>query len=349
MTGNIFNYDTVSLTNDKKGILIVDQTKLPNHLVFTELRTLQEIAGAICTLKVRGAPAIGIAASFAISAMLNSMDIHSVEELINEFNRLKSVLTGTRPTAVNLINSLNRLETRFHELIRESGADIKSICRELLDESEKIKRDDIDANIKIAENAFEMLNGTGSVMTVCNAGHLAVSRYGTALAPFYLSKSRGREIKVFACETRPLLQGARLTAFELMKAGIDVTLICDNMAATVMAQGRVDAVITGCDRIAKNGDTANKIGTLMLAVLAKHFNIPFYVAGPSSTIDLSSNSGSGFVIEERSPEEITQMWYKERMAPEGVNVYNPAFDITPAELISAVITEKGVFKFPYNF
>ena len=349
MVKNLFEYDSVSLCDNGEGLKILDQTKLPSEEVFIILKNEDEFTDAICSLKVRGAPAIGIAASYALFVLMNNSGIKSVEDYSAEFSRIKNLLLNTRPTAVNLSNALKRMEMRYNESLKDNSVTTDLINQKLRIEADLIKNEDINSNLEIAKYTLSLLKPSMSILTYCNAGHLAVSRYGTALAPIYLAKSKGWNIKVYACETRPLLQGARLTSFELMRAGVDVTLLCDSMVGSLMSEGKIDAVITGCDRIAQNGDTANKIGTSSIAVLAAYYKIPFYVAGPSTTIDNDSLTGDGFVIEQRSPDEVTEMWYSKRMAPKDINVYNPAFDVTKSQLISAIITEKGIFNYPYNF
>lgn len=233
-------------------------------------------------------------------------------------------------------------------VVAHSVNPVSEIVELLRVEAEAIRAEDAAACRKIGENCLSLLRPGMGILTHCNAGHLAVSEYGTALAPVYLGEERGYGFKVFADETRPLLQGARLTAYELQKVGVDVTLICDNMASAVMRKGWVQAVVVGCDRVAANGDTANKIGTSGVAILARYYGIPFYVLGPTSTIDLNCPDGDSIVIEERNPKEITDMWYASRMAPEGVKAYNPAFDVTPHDLITAIITEKGIAYPPFR-
>ncbi|MDO9680520.1 MAG: S-methyl-5-thioribose-1-phosphate isomerase [Bacteroidales bacterium] len=349
MNEALFEYDSVSICNNGLGLKILDQTKLPNEEVFIILHHEDDFTDAITSLKVRGAPAIGIAAAYGLSVLMCNSGIKSIDDYRNEFARVKNLLLKTRPTAVNLSNALNRMEDRFLKISKDKNITVEQINQKLREEAELIKNEDISSNLEIAKNAISLLKPSMSILTHCNAGHLAVSRYGTALAPIYLAKSKGWNINVYSCETRPLLQGARLTSFELMRAGIDVTLLCDNMVSSLMSEGKIDAVITGCDRIARNGDTANKIGTSSIAVLASYYKIPFYVAGPSTTIDNDSLTGDSFVIEQRSPEEVTEMWYSERMAPKNISVYNPAFDVTKSQLISAIITEKGIFRYPYKF
>ena len=255
-------------------------------------------------------------------------------------DEIKEYLAGSRPTAVNLVAALNRME---RVLVAHPTLSVPEWKELLYKEAIAIREEDAAACRQIGENCLELLRPGMGILTHCNAGHLAVSEYGTALAPIYLGQERGYGFKVFADETRPLLQGARLTAYELSRAGVDVTLICDNMASVVMRKGWVHAVVVGCDRVAANGDVANKIGTSGVAILARHYKIPFYVLGPTSTIDGSCPDGDSIVIEERNPDEVTEMWYSRRMAPKDVKVYNPAFDITPHELITAIITEKGIF------
>lgn len=349
MVKNLFEYDSVSLCDNGEGLKILDQTKLPNEEVFIILQNEADFTDAICSLKVRGAPAIGIAAAYALFVLMNNSGIKRVPDFSAEFSRIKNLLLNTRPTAVNLSYALNRMEFRYNECLKDKSVTTEQINHKLRAEAELIKNEDINSNLEIAKNAISLLKPSMSILTHCNAGHLAVSRHGTALAPIYLAKSKGWNIKVYACETRPLLQGARLTSFELKRAGVDVTLLCDNMVSSLMSEGKIDAVITGCDRIALNGDTANKIGTSSIAVLAAYYKIPFYVAGPSTTIDNDSLTGDSFVIEQRSPDEVTEMWYSKRMAPKDISVYNPAFDVTKSQLISAIITEKGIFRYPYNF
>lgn len=344
---NIFGWDSVHYSESKKTMIILDQTLLPNKESFISINKESLLKDAIKTLKVRGAPAIGIAAAIGVAVILERFPAKRNSQLINEFERLSKELILLRPTAVNLKNSLDRL---YAALIEHSfGYEVKELKALLLKEALAIKEEDIAANIKMAQSALTLLKPGNTIITYCNAGHLAVSRYGTALSPIYLAKERGIDMKVYVCETRPLLQGARLTAYELKKAGVDFTLICDNMVAHLMAQGEIDAVITGCDRVATNGDTANKIGTHTLSVCASYYNIPHYIIGPSTTIDKNCPSGNHIKIEERDSAEITDMWYNKKIAPSDIKVFNPAFDITPAKLISAIITEKGIFRFPYKF
>jgi len=340
----LFDLKTVSLSEDANSVIILDQTQLPAKEVYLSLSTAEEVWDAIYKLKVRGAPAIGIAAGYGLAVCCRQVETNDVNLFYEELRRLKDYLASSRPTAVNLVAALNRIEGVFLQNRNKSVEEIKEI---ILKESQLIRQEDAMACRRIGENCLSLLRPGMGILTHCNAGHLAVSEYGTALAPVYLGEERGYGFKVFADETRPLLQGARLTAYELMKAGVDVTLICDNMASSVMQKGWVQAIVVGCDRIAANGDVANKIGTSGVAILARYYGIPFYVLGPTSTVDMDCATGRSIIIEERYPEEITEMWYSERMAPENVKVYNPAFDVTPHELITAIITEKGIIYPPF--
>lgn len=342
---NIADLKTVRLSQDRRSVVILDQTCLPGAEVYVSLSSAEEIWEAIYKLKVRGAPAIGIAAAYGIYVCSRQIKADTYDDFYKEFLRIKNYLASSRPTAVNLMATLDRMEKVVTACLMEP---IPDIVERLHAESEAIRAEDAAACRKIGENCLSLLRPGMGLLTHCNAGHLAVSEYGTALAPIYLGEERGYAFKVFADETRPLLQGARLTTYELQKAGVDVTLICDNMASVVMQKGWVQAVVVGCDRVAANGDTANKIGTSGVAILARHYGIPFYVLGPTSTIDLNCPDGDSIVIEERNPEEITDMWYASRMAPEGVKAYNPAFDVTPHDLITAIITEKGIAYPPFR-
>ncbi len=337
--------ETVKLDDAGGALVIVDQTLIPNETRYLRLTKPEEIWEAIRSLRVRGAPAIGIAAAFGAYLGVKGSTATDFESFYSEFQKVKEYLASSRPTAVNLFWALDRMEKC---LLRNRERTIPEIKEALRAEAEAIKEEDIRANRAIGEYALSLLKPGMGILTHCNAGALATAAYGTALAPIYLGQERGYNFKVFADETRPLLQGARLTAYELMQAGVDVTLICDNMASAVMKNGWVQAVLVGCDRVAANGDTANKIGTSGLAVLAKHYGIPFYVCGPTSTIDLNCPTGADIVIEERPPEEVTELWYARRMAPAGVKVYNPAFDVTDAGLITAIITEYGIARPPYT-
>ncbi|MFC1499226.1 S-methyl-5-thioribose-1-phosphate isomerase [Verrucomicrobiota bacterium] len=319
-------------------VRILDQTKLPCETVFIDTVDLEEIFTAIKTLQVRGAPAIGIAAAMGTAAAVQEADFKSSQELVQEVERTANYLAGARPTAVNLFWALERMKRTAVENTHVSVSEFK----ELLAKEACLIRDEDAAMCKaIGKHGASLLKDGDAVLTHCNAGGLAVSEFGTALAPIYTAIEQGKNIRVYADETRPLLQGSRLTVWELMQANIDVTLICDNTAAQVMKEGRINAVFVGADRIAANGDAANKIGTYGLAVLAKAHGIPFYVLAPTSTIDSKTPSGKEIPIEERGHEEITRGFGK-LTAPADTKVYSPAFDVTPAELITAIICEKGI-------
>jgi len=324
---------------------LLDQRLLPEQTVYLKLKTPEDVWEAIRELKVRGAPAIGIAAAYGV-VLGTAGFAGTVEQLAAEVRRHAEYLATSRPTAVNLFWALDRMKARAQALA-DSDVPTEQAIAALLDEAKRIQAEDEETNRRIGEHALTLFQDGMGVLTHCNAGGLATSKYGTALAPFYLALEQGIHLKVFADETRPVLQGARLTAFELQQAGVDVTLITDNMAGHVMSKGWVQAVIVGTDRVAANGDVANKIGTYGVAVLAKAHNIPFYVACPMSTIDLSTPTGADIPIEERHPDEVTH-GFGRRTAPEGVAVYNPAFDVTPSRLVTAIITEKGIVRAPYD-
>lgn len=324
---------------------LLDQRLLPEEIVYLPLTTPAEVWEAIRELKVRGAPAIGIAAAYGV--VLGVLGFQgTAEQLAEKVYSHAEYLATSRPTAVNLFWALDRMKARTQTLV-QAGTATEPIIQALLEEAKRIHAEDEQTNRLIGEHALTLFSDGMGVLTHCNAGGLATAKYGTALAPFYLALEQGIRLKVFADETRPVLQGARLTAFELHQAGVDVTLITDSMAGHVMSKGWVQAVIVGTDRVAANGDVANKIGTYSVAVLAKAHNIPFYVACPLSTIDLSTPTGADIPIEERNPDEIS-VGFGKRTAPVGVSVYNPAFDVTPNELVTAIITEKGIVKAPYT-
>ncbi|AZN40197.1 S-methyl-5-thioribose-1-phosphate isomerase [Paenibacillus albus] len=323
---------------------LLDQRLLPEEIVYLPLVTTQDVWEAIRHLKVRGAPAIGIAAAYGV--VLGSRDAGEASAWLTAVKEAAAHLATSRPTAVNLFWALDRMTARADALAAD-GSDLAACKEALLQEAITIQSEDEETNRLIGEHALTLFQDGMGVLTHCNAGGLATAKYGTALAPFYLALEQGIKLRVFADETRPVLQGARLTAFELQQAGVDVTLICDNMAGMVMSKGWIDAVIVGTDRVAANGDVANKIGTYSVAVLAKAHGIPFYVASPLSTIDLNTPSGAEIPIEERNAEEITEGFGK-RTAPAGVKVFNPAFDVTPNEYVTAIITEKGIVKPPFD-
>lgn len=342
---NIMDYDTVRLDDENNAVVIIDQTKLPGKIEIISLHTAQEIWNAIYLLQVRGAPAIGVAAAYGIYVLAKRMDTEEYDTFYREFVRQKEYLDSSRPTAVNLSWALNRMQ-RVVEA--HSGETVAQIKEALHRESVAIQEEDIWVCRMIGEHGLTLVKPGDGILTHCNAGQLATSKYGTATAPIYLGEERGYHFHVFADETRPLLQGARLTAFELQSSGVDVTLICDNMSATVMKNGWVNAVFVGCDRVAANGDAANKIGTSVVAAVAKYYGVPVYICAPTSTIDLNTPTGAEIKIEQRPAEEVTEMWYKERMAPEGIKVFNPAFDVTDHELIAGIVTEYGVARAPYT-
>ena len=339
------DYDTVRLDDENNAVVIIDQTKLPGKIEIISLHTAQEIWNAIYLLQVRGAPAIGVAAAYGIYVLAKRMDTEDYDTFYREFVRQKEYLDSSRPTAVNLSWALNRMQ-RVVEA--HSGETVAQIKEALHRESVAIQEEDIWVCRMIGEHGLTLVKPGDGILTHCNAGQLATSKYGTATAPIYLGEERGYHFHVFADETRPLLQGARLTAFELQSSGVDVTLICDNMSATVMKNGWVNAVFVGCDRGAANGDAANKIGTSVVAAVAKYYGVPVYICAPTSTIDLNTPTGAESKIEQRPAEEVTEMWYKERMAPEGIKVFNPAFDVTDHELIAGIVTEYGVARAPYT-
>ncbi|HPJ01821.1 MAG TPA: S-methyl-5-thioribose-1-phosphate isomerase [Candidatus Limiplasma sp.] len=341
---DILPFETVTLDDENSALVLIDQTRLPNDVVMLRLQALEDIREAIRSLQVRGAPAIGVAAAFGLYLAAKQSKATTFADFAAELKSASDTLNTARPTAVNLSWALRRMEAAAHRHQQEPVARIQEI---LYQECMEIYTEDIAMCRQIGEHGLTLLKDGDGILTHCNAGRLATSKYGTALAPVHLGQERGMRFKVYADETRPLLQGARLTAFELMQSGVDVTVLCDNMASQVMKNGWVQAVLVGCDRVARNGDVCNKIGTSALAILAKHYGIPFYVLGPSSTLDFSIETGDEIVIEQRGAEEVTQLWYQRPMAPPGVSVYNPAFDITPHELITAIVTEKGIIRPPY--
>lgn len=387
----ILDYETVDLDLETDELVIIDQTLLPGKTEIIRLKTAQEIWDAIYLLRVRGAPAIGVAAAMGIYILAKQIaveknmldrtngagqsEIKNVarEETLNneqiktlnneqpetqnasqleifeifyaEFVKQKDFLNSARPTAVNLSWALERMDRLCQSM---KGKTVADIIVSLQKEAIEIKNEDIRVCKAIGEYGLSLVKPGDGILTHCNAGQLATCKYGTATAPIYLGHERGYNFKVFADETRPLLQGARLTAYELHSAGVDVTLICDNMASTVMKNGWINAVFVGCDRVAANGDAANKIGTSGVAAIAKYYGVPVYICAPTSTIDMNTPTGTEIKIEQRPAEEVTEMWYKERMAPDGVKVFNPAFDVTDHELIAGIVTEYGVATAPYE-
>jgi methylthioribose-1-phosphate isomerase len=331
---------SIQWKNDR--LILLDQTRLPNEVSLLHLSSIEEVWLAIRHLQVRGAPAIGMAAAYGLYLGIQTSKEKNETELLRNIDQMSDYLMRARPTAINLRWALNRLRNKAY-LLHQKEENASSIKKALLQEALLIQFEDEQACRRIGEHGLPLFQDGMGVLTHCNAGSLATAKYGTATAPFYLAKDKAMNLRIFVDETRPVLQGARLTAWELKQAGLDVTLICDNMAAMVMGKGWIQAVIVGTDRVAGNGDVANKIGTYGLAVLANAHQIPFYVAAPLSSIDLDTLDGTQIHIEERPSEEITA-GFGLRTAPEGIQVYNPAFDITPHSLITAFVTEKGIVR-----
>ncbi|TFE01769.1 S-methyl-5-thioribose-1-phosphate isomerase [Jeotgalibacillus salarius] len=327
---------------ESDAIRLLNQQKLPGEVEYIFLKTIEDVWDSISELKVRGAPAIGITAAFGLALWAKKSGLNNLEILKSELGVKAEYLNSSRPTAVNLSWALQRLLKAAEE-----EASAEKVIERLETEAILIQQQDEETCKRIGEYGFSLLPDNANVLTHCNTGAIATSKYGTALGAFYIAKERGADLHVYATETRPVLQGARLTAWELQQAEIDVTLITDNMAAHVLKTKKIDAVLVGADRITANGDTANKIGTYGIAILAKAHGIPFYVAAPLSTIDLHTATGDDIVIEERHAEEVTHIGGK-RIAPEDINVFNPAFDVTPSGLISGIVTEKGIVTGDYH-
>lgn len=345
---------TVKLSTERDCVNIIDQTLLPGQIKRINLGTEEEIWEAIKKLRVRGAPAIGVCAAIGLAVLANKISADDFEGFYSEFKRIKEYLASSRPTAVNLFWALNRMDRKVLELQNSSVSDIKE---KLFEEALVIQAEDIQISRSIGEYGFELMKKMKKegrelgILTHCNAGTLATAKYGTALAPVYTALEhgwKGTDIHVYCDETRPLLQGARLSAFELSESGVVTTLQCDNMASMLMKQGKIDMVFVGTDRVAANGDVANKIGTSGVAILANYYGIPFYVCAPSSTVDLQTMTGADIPIEMRDKSEVSELWYRERMAPDGIDIFNPAFDVTDHELVTAIITEKGIVAEPYE-
>lgn len=335
----------IRFSDDDTAVEIIDQTKLPVQEIILHLDTPKECYDAIKSLAIRGAPAIGIFASYSMYVLMKPYKDLPYEAFKKKFDEIREYLNSSRPTAVNLSWALKRLNALVEA---SSKLPVSEIIALLKKEAIAIREEDIEMCRKISEYGLSLLKDGDGVLTHCNAGPLATSRYGTGQGPFYLAKEKGMHIKVFADETRPLLQGARLTSYELEKAGVDVTLICDNMASIVMKNGWVQACFVGCDRVAANGDFANKIGTSGVAILAKHYGIPFYTLGPTSTIDMNCPDGDHIPIELRDPDEIKELWYEKPMALDSVKCYNPSFDVTDHSLVTAIVTEKGICYPPFT-
>ncbi len=326
-----------------EGVRFIDQTRLPMEEIYVTCRDYREVATAIRDMIVRGAPAIGVSAAMGVALGVRDSKARNVAELRPEFDEICNTLASTRPTAVNLFWAIQRMRDRFEELSSES---LPTIKRELIEEAQRMYLADIAACKMMGRNGAVLMPSSGGVLTHCNAGALATCGYGSALGVIRAAVEAGKKIHVFADETRPFLQGSRLTAWELTKDGIPTTVISDNMAGAMMKQGKIGAVVVGADRIAANGDVANKIGTYTVAVLAKEHAIPFYVAAPWSTIDLATLTGDLIPIEQRSAREVTHLAGKQ-LTPEGVSIENPAFDVTPHRYVAAIITERGIAKAPY--
>ncbi|HTD54772.1 MAG TPA: S-methyl-5-thioribose-1-phosphate isomerase [Silvibacterium sp.] len=331
----------------ESGVRLLDQTRLPLEETYVLAGSYQEMADAIKTMIVRGAPAIGVSAAMGVALGVKHSEAADLAALKPEFDQICSVLAATRPTAVNLFWAIERMRNRFSELAAEPGITLHAICTGLSEEAQRMYQEDIAACRAMGDHGAPLLPKEGGVLTHCNAGALATCGYGTALGVIRSAVEQGHQIQVYADETRPFLQGARLTAWELMHDGIPTTVICDNMAASLMRRGKIRAVVVGADRIAANGDVANKIGTYGVAVLAREHGIPFFVAAPWSTIDLETATGDEIPIEERAAVEVTHHAGKQ-LTPNGVGVENPAFDVTPARYVTAIITERGVLRAPYS-
>ena len=327
-----------------EGVRFIDQTKLPTEETYVTCKTYEQVADAIRTMVVRGAPAIGVAAAMGIGLGVKNSKAETVGELKRDFDQICDVIGKTRPTAVNLFWAIRRMQEKFERLRIRPLAQIK---QEIVEESQRMHAEDIAANQAMGRHGATLMPNAGGVLTHCNAGALATAGYGTALGVIRAAVEQGKKIHVYADETRPFLQGSRLTAWELMKDGIPTTVISDNMAGAMMKQGKIGAIVVGADRIAANGDVANKIGTYGVAVLAKENGIPFYVAAPVSTVDLGCADGEKIPIEQRNAREITHIAGKQ-MVPDGVSVENPAFDVTPAKYVTAIITERGIARAPYQ-
>jgi len=326
------------------GVRFIDQTKLPTEETYVNCTTHEEVADVIRTMVVRGAPAIAMAAAMGIALGVNNSKAETLGDLKRDFDQICDLMSKTRPTAVNLFWAIRRMQEKFeHVRIRP----IPQIKQSLIEESQRMHAEDIAANQAMGRHGATLMPSSGGVLTHCNAGALATAGYGTALGVIRAAIEQGKKIHVYADETRPFLQGSRLTAWELMKDGIPTTVISDNMAGAMMSQGKIGAIVVGADRIAANGDVANKIGTYTVAILAKEHGIPFYVAAPISTVDLDCPDGSQIPIEQRNAREVTHIAGKQ-MVPDGVEIENPAFDVTPAKYVVAIITEKGIARAPYG-
>jgi methylthioribose-1-phosphate isomerase len=328
----------------ESGVRFIDQTKLPTEETYVTCKTYNQVADVIRNMVVRGAPAIGVSAAMGIALGVKNSKAENGGDLKREFDQICDVIGKTRPTAVNLFWAIKRMQDKFEMLRVRPLAQIKQA---LIEEAQRMHAEDIAANKAMGRHGASLMPASGGVLTHCNAGALATCGYGTALGVIRAAVEQGKKIHVFADETRPFLQGSRLTAWELMKDGIPTTVISDNMAGAMMKQGKINAVVVGADRIAANGDVANKIGTYSVAVLAKEHGIPFYVAAPLSTVDFETVDGSGIPIEQRNGKEVTHIAGRQ-MVPDGVEVENPAFDVTPAKYVTAIVTERGIARAPYE-
>jgi methylthioribose-1-phosphate isomerase len=328
----------------EKGVVFIDQTKLPTEEVYVTCTTHQQVADVIRNMVVRGAPAIGVSAAMGIALGVKNSKAANIADLKKEFDQICETIGQTRPTAVNLFWAIRRMTDKFESLRYQP---IPQIQQALIEESQRMHAEDIAANQAMGRHGATLMPASGGVLTHCNAGALATAGYGTALGVIRAAVEAGKKIHVYADETRPFLQGSRLTAWELMKDNIPTTVISDNMAGVMMQQGKIGAIVVGADRIAANGDVANKIGTYTVAILAKEHGIPFYVAAPISTVDLATPDGSKIPIEQRNQKEVTHIGGRQ-MTPDGVGIENPAFDVTPAKYIAAIITERGIARAPYT-
>src|SRR5712675_3031310 len=328
----------------EQGVRFIDQTKLPTEETYVVCKTDEQVAEVIRTMVVRGAPAIGLAAAMGIALGMKNSRAESSGELKRDLDQICDVIGKTRPTAVNLFWAIRRMQEKFE---RVRVRPIPQIKRDLIEEAQRMHAEDIAANQAMGRHGATLMPSEGGVLTHCNAGALATAGYGTALGVIRAAVEQGKKIHVYAAETRPFLQGSRLTAWELKKDGIPTTVISDNMAGAMMSQGKIGAIVVGADRIAANGDVANKIGTYTVAVLAKEHGIPFYVAAPMSTIDLATSDGTQIPIEERTAKEVSHIAGKQ-MVPDGVSIENPAFDVTPAKYVTAIITERGIARAPFE-
>jgi methylthioribose-1-phosphate isomerase len=331
----------------ESGVVFIDQTKLPTEEVYVTCTTHQQVADVIRNMVVRGAPAIGVAAAMGIALGVKNSKATNAADLKKDFDQICEAIRQTRPTAVNLFWAIRRMTEKFESLRPRTIAEIRQAQQVMIEESQRMHAEDIAANQAMGRHGATLMPSSGGVLTHCNAGALATAGYGTALGVIRAAVEAGKKIHVYADETRPFLQGSRLTAWELMKDGIPTTVISDNMAGVMMQQGKIGAIVVGADRIAANGDVANKIGTYTVAILAKEHGIPFYVAAPISTVDLATPDGSKIPIEQRNAREVTHIGGRQ-MTPDGVEIENPAFDVTPAKYIAAIITERGIARAPYK-